>query len=220
MNKIEFDTLKKERTKLFQEVTKYMEDKLPKDNFEKEGNISQVLQWGNLTKVIFVYLLNKQIHTEEMDKKVEDLKNKSFQIEKIKGFPNVDTKMYNNLEFAEYQKVLGLIIKSLEDNEVYITESDVIDTIVKIHMNERLNRIRTKKLREGINMKEILLDFAGTVSGVAENPIIRNINMGVIEKKLNQNRDIDEQKKIYHELLKKEKNKDIIEFVKQHQIIK
>lgn len=220
MNKIKFDTLKEERTELFQEVTDYIEKQLPADNFGKEGNIPEVLQWGNLAKVIFVYLLNKQIHTEGMNKKVEDLKNKSFQIEKIKGFPNINKKLHNNIEFIEYQKIIELICKSAKDREIYISTADIIDTIIKLHKNERLNRIYNKKLREGINMEVLLKDILPYTDNIKEDPIIRQHNMFLAEKNLNNNKDIDEQKKLYHELLKKEKNKDIIKFVNQYQIIK
>lgn len=220
MNKIQFDTLKKERTQLFQEITNYMEKKLPADNFGKEGNIPEVLQWGNLAKIIFIYFLNKQIHTEEMDKKVEDLKNKSFQIEKIKNFSNIDKKLYNNIEFIEYQKVIELIYRSAKDREIYVSTADIIDTIIKLRKNERLNRIYNKKLRDGVDIKESLKDILLYTNNIKEDPIIRQHNMELAEKKLNENKDIDEQKKLYHELLKKEKNKDIVKFVKQHQIIK
>ncbi len=220
MNKIEFDTLKKERTELFQEITDYMEKKLPEDNFGKEGNIPQVLQWGNLAKVIFVYLLNEQIHTKEMDKKVEDLKNKSFQIEKIKGFPNLERKLHNNLEFIEYQKVIELICKSAEDKQIYVSTSDIINTLIDIRTNERLSRIRNKKLRQGIDMEELLKDVLQYTDVVEENPLIRKHNMDLIEKRLNSNRSIEEQKKLYIELLKKEKNKDIVKFIKQNSKIK
>lgn len=220
MNKIQFDTLKRERAQLFQEVTDYMRKKLPSDNFGKEGNIPEVLQWGNLSKVIFVYLLNKQIHTERMDKKVEDLKNKSFQIEKTKGFPNINKKLHNNIEFIEYQNVIELIYRSAKDREIYISTADVIDTIIKLHKNERLNRIYNKKLRRGVNMEELLKDVLPYTYNIEEDPIIRQHNMGLVEKKLNGNKDIDKQKKLYNELLKKENNKDIIKFVDQHQIIK
>ena len=70
MKVVNFNTLKNERTKLYQEIVQYLETHMYNDFYAVEGNIPQVLQWGNIAKLIFIYYSNLEIHTSEMSEKV------------------------------------------------------------------------------------------------------------------------------------------------------
>ena len=92
MKRFELENLKKLRAKNYKDLLDYLNTNLPKNYNETEGNIKEVLQWGNVVKLIYIYLTNEYIHNTEMNKKVNDLKNAHFEISKLKSIITLNKK--------------------------------------------------------------------------------------------------------------------------------
>ena len=210
----------KMRTKLYDDIFKHFVANLPEDYWATQGNINQVLQWGNMAKIIFVYMLNPQIHTEQMDSKVALFKDLGLQISIAKN-TNIQQKVLNNLGFADWQRTVELILQSKEDNAPYITQQQIGDILKEISHNPRLQRFVSKRKREGFDildflnkcLKDPLFEAKADFSIALDNQI-------AADRALNKSQPIPKQVLLYRELVAKETNPLIQKIIKENEVIR
>jgi hypothetical protein len=222
MNKSRLEDKKVMRTKLFNELADYLETNLPEGSYSQQGNIPQVLQWGNLAKIIFCYLINPQIRNKEMNDKVALLKDLSLQIS-IEKNTNIQQKINDNFGFIRYQRDIELILKSLEMKQPFITKDEIVSLIDEIKENSRLTRIVNKKKRETnpIDIIKLLkITAEDEMFDVKENLLIRTYNIIAADNTLNSLKPIEKQKMMYRDFIKNEKNPLIKKIIKEHEVIR
>ena len=222
MKVVNFNTLKNERTKLYQEIVQYMETHMYNDFYAVEGNIPQVLQWGNIAKLIFIYYSNLEIHTSEMSEKVSKLKTLSFEIEKTRNFPNIDKKIQDNLGYSDYIVNADLLARSLEDNIPYISKEEASSMLLKIFDNNRLTRLFNKTKRAGGEyVPNIIVEYiADKHFDCQQSETISIYNHQETLKNLNKTHGIAKTEELYRNMIISEKNLEILNFINTHAQIK
>lgn len=276
MKRFELENLKKLRAKNYKDLLDYLNTNLPKNYNETEGNIKEVLQWGNVVKLIYIYLTNEYIHNTEMNKKVNDLKNAHFEISKLKS--NVADKIKDNIEYADYKIDSKLVTRSIMDEKDYISVNRVASLIPNMILNKKINKEYKEHEKNGLDMMSHMLDYVGDFYEVIQSEdfsdginritplpgvtVARGINerrgeqlnklsenkktdgsalmllldyLGsdvdfykeieisnrrVMEEKLNDRYGIRKSKELYKDIISKETNPEIIEFIKKYQKIK
>lgn len=216
MTKQEFLEMKKERTRLFNLLVDVETTKLPEGSYGQSCNIPQVLQWGNLAKVIFCYYLNDNIRTPEMDKNVELLKELSVEISLIKGV-DIESKILNNMGYVSYLQNTELLITSLEKNSPYITSSEILELANEMDTNPRLQRIcRKRKINTNL-LRNIAKD---PLFDIKTNLSIQTHNRAMADEQLNSLASISKQQNLYRKLVRREKNPKIQQIIKQYEIVR
>ena len=276
MKRFELENLKKLRAKNYKDLLDYLNTNLPKNYNETEGNIKEVLQWGNVVKLIYIYLTNEYIHNTEMNKKVNDLKNAHFEISKLKG--NIADKIKDNIEYADYKIDSKLVTRSIMDEKDYISVNRVASLIPNMVLNKKINKEYKEHKKNGLDIMSHMLDYVGDFYEVIQSEeffdginritplpgvtVARGINerrgeqlnklsenkktdgsalmllldyLGsdvdfykeieisnrrAMEEKLNDRYGIGKSKELYKDIISKETNPEIIEFIKKYQKIK
>ena len=192
------------------------------DFYAVEGNIPQVLQWGNIAKLIFIYYSNLEIHTSEMSEKVSKLKTLSFEIEKTRNFPNIDKKIQDNLGYSDYIVNADLLARSLEDNIPYISKEEASSMLLKIFDNNRLTRLFNKTKRAGGEyVPNIIIEYiADKHFDCQQSETISIYNHQETLKNLNKTHGIAKTEELYRNMIISEKNLEILNFINTHAQIK
>lgn len=176
MKKVEvnkYKVLKEQRKDLFNLFRKNLFKLLPEDRDWAVPVAETALKYGTIADMILVYYNHPEIHSEAMDKIVENVKKLSAEIELMHPKQNRAAYEKDRVEFQRTFLTLDLV----NSKQLNVKKRDIDSALENLDTNSEIQKVVSSKEKE--DFKKMLIDYK-------ENPLNydKTAGMSALEMKM------------------------------------
>lgn len=210
--------LKHDINKTYLQLDRYLRNTVDKHYDLYTSNIPEVFQWGPIARIIFAYQLNTNVQHNMITAEVENMKNNAVQLAEYRGLENLKNITQQNFEHLRFIVMSELAEDSLANNMAFVSENDVLTSIVDIICNPKLSKLHDdNRKKHNYDMVAKSLRYIQTIgSDVISTPDTRKDNIEFKLEELNKINGLEYSREKYAELLDNEKNPKIIDIITRY----